>query len=219
MTILTRDYGKLRLQIKGGLKSPHKLAGHLEPLTLTDISFARTKYGDTVIEALAVESFYGLKKQLEFLNLVLKGNKFLEGLIFEGRSENELYFLVLEWWWRMKDFKTEKDFLLAEFLSEAFAWQVLKINGVFPETQRCLVCGEILNEKEGLCFEALAGGFRHERCGGVSAGGEMSAPGVWNLIRNFLEQPLDFWARAKNFSEDDLRSAQKFLNNFICCQG
>jgi len=247
-TILTRDYGKVRLQIKSGLKSGHKLSGHLEPLTLTDISWARTRYGDTAIEASAVEGFYGLKNNLDLLKLALDGNQLLEKFAPEGHSENNLYELGLRWWWLLKGLAGKSDVipegtqqrgclesvgdqdtiklqipacagmtkgteavLGAQTITAAFQWQVLKQEGLAPETGRCVVCGREMGT-EGGALDAEAGGFKHRECG--DSAGQIYTPAILKILDQFLTKPLEFW-RGKSVPAADLTVLEGLWREFV----
>ena len=184
-TVLTRDYGLLRLQIKSGLKVGHKLAGHLEPLTLTDITWARTRYGDTVIEASSVESFPALKSSLDALAPLLWGTRVLEKISPIEQPAQPLYALALERWWLTKNHSA--DLLKIRTLANAFLWQLLALEGLAPD---------ISNLTTALPSAA--------NCN----------PNALKTIRLFLNQPLNFWAN-KKIATRWLEPAESLLRSFI----
>lgn len=56
-TIYTKRYGKIRAMAKGVRKIKSKLAGHLEPFSLTNLMIVKGKMIDKIISARLIESF------------------------------------------------------------------------------------------------------------------------------------------------------------------
>lgn len=147
ITVLTPDYGKLRLMAKGVRKVRSKLAGGVELFSASQITFARGR-GDigTLISA-RLERYYGnIVSDIERVQLGYELIKLLNKSI-EDEAEKE-YFELLEHTFRALD-----DYANSERLIRAwFAAQLLCLGGHMPNLQTD-ARGEKLNPHENYEFD------------------------------------------------------------------
>jgi len=65
ITLFTREQGKVRAVARGARRSTSKLVGHLEPLTQGRFSMSTGKSLDYINQVQIIESFAGIKGDLE----------------------------------------------------------------------------------------------------------------------------------------------------------
>jgi DNA repair protein RecO (recombination protein O) len=124
VSVYSKERGKLMLVARGAKKIKSKLAGHLEPVSLSFLEIARGKSRDQLIGAQLIKSHAGIK------NDILKtaySNYFLEllnELTFENHADHRVFELTkkyLTFWTK----RTTMIWLLAElqlFLSFWHSW-------------------------------------------------------------------------------------------------
>ena len=66
-TIYTKDFGKIRARARGVKKENAKLKGHLEPLSLSAVSFVSGKNGPRLTGASLIQYFPKIRGDLEKL--------------------------------------------------------------------------------------------------------------------------------------------------------
>jgi DNA repair protein RecO (recombination protein O) len=94
--LYSRDRGKLELIARGTKKINSKLAGHLEPLSLSSIMVVRGRQFDYIGGAAAINCFIDLKSDLAKLAAAGQAVKATSELIKTGIDDNYIYLLLLD---------------------------------------------------------------------------------------------------------------------------
>jgi len=157
LTLYTPQRGKIRAVAKGTRKPGSKLAGHLEPFTLSRLMIARGQRFDYVTQAQTLRSFREIRD-----NLVLMGHAcYLAELVDQFAEEQiknqALYDLLLS---ALDNLTQARDLGL---LLRHFELHLLALAGYQPELYRCLSCKSEL-EPVVNAFSPAAGGMLCPRC-------------------------------------------------------
>jgi DNA repair protein RecO (recombination protein O) len=193
--LYTKEIGLVKAIGRGVRKQTAKLAGHLEPGTLSEVYIARSRGMGQITSAITIENFENIRKNFGKLDEMLK----ILGFFARGFAEEE---------------KDEKIFnLLADFLDslnlkvptlpqssprageevlvvEAFWWKLFSALGHCPETIKCAECGGCLKEKSEKYFSAKKGGVICEKCSVGEKDVLKISSNQIKLLRVFLVNPF-----------------------------
>ena len=136
VTLLTPHRGKLDVVAKGLLRSKSKLAGHLEPLTQSEVVLAHGRSMDLVTQAQTVEPFVALHGDLELLSSAMYLLELADRFTVEHADAQDVYELL--------DVALQR---LArgdgvQLVTRRFELGLLEATGFRPELEHCLVTGE-----------------------------------------------------------------------------
>jgi len=185
--LYTREIGVVKAIGRGVRKPAAKLAGHLEPGTLSEIYVAKARGMGQIASAIALDNFENIKNNFEKLVSVLKIFKFFTRH-FSEEEKDEKVFELLSGFLETTDNADFED--RAEILLEAFWWKLFDALGHRPETMRCAKCEATLEEKAENFFSATRGGVVCGKCfAGESSLARISADQI-KLLRIFLANPL-----------------------------
>ena len=134
VTLYSRDHGKLRAVAKGARRSTSKLIGHLEPLTLLQLSLAQTRSLDIITQAQIVENFTPLKGNLNAISRSLYVAELVDGFGSEANPNLALYHLALE---TLEAIGRSPD---SEWPLRYFELHLLEVSGLMPELYHCVEC-------------------------------------------------------------------------------
>jgi DNA repair protein RecO (recombination protein O) len=93
-TVYTVDFGKQVFRAQAVKKINSKLAGHLEPLTISNLFIAEAKGFKKIAGAQAIANFLNIKCDLQKLNYVLYCIEVFDSLVKENEKDTELYKLL-----------------------------------------------------------------------------------------------------------------------------
>ncbi len=160
VTLYSRDVGKLRAAAHGIRKPTSKMVGHLEPLNRVELSLVRSGSGDgldNITQAQVVESFPGLKANLESIAKGVYMAELVDGFGIEGGGNPETYALLVDTL-RFLDNYPESSLTL-----RYFEVQLLKFSGFMPELYRCVECRQEISPGQHV-FSPDVGGTLCRRC-------------------------------------------------------
>lgn len=126
ITLYSLEKGKLTLQAKGAKKILSKLAGHLEPLTLSKLNVTLGKNIDQLIGAQSLKSYAKLKNNLSTLGYASYFIELITSLTPENHPDPHLFSLV------QKSFdylESNNNFILARI---SFGFKLLYLLGFNP---------------------------------------------------------------------------------------
>jgi len=155
-TIYTRDFGKLELLAKGERKIASKLRGGLELFFLSEVEFIQGKNYKTLTDAILIDNFKNLRKDLKILGVLYKISEVFDALIKEAEPDDKIWNLLKEVFEKFKDIKPE-------IVYYYFFWNFLSYLGYQPELYYCSLCQKKLSP-ENIYFNPKEGGLTCGQC-------------------------------------------------------
>jgi DNA repair protein RecO (recombination protein O) len=152
-TILTPDLGKVKAIVKGARKPLSKLAGHLEPFSLTKCQLHEGKTFFTVTGAEIISPFVGIRESLGKTSQAYYYLEMVDALTGEAEEHAVLF-------WLLKDALTHLESTgetQERLLRTAFTLRLLANLGFLPELGHCVNCHAQLKPEENVFSLALGG--------------------------------------------------------------
>jgi len=163
-SVYTKDFGKLKILGKGIRKISSKLRSGIEIFYLSEIEFIQGKSYKTLTDAIAIEKFQDLRKDLARLDIAYRVAGLLDDLIRGEEKDKGVWDLLIEAFDKLND----SDFKNPELIYHYFFWNFSSLLGYKPEMHSCPVCENKL-KPEKLYFNPDRGGvickdcFKHEK--------------------------------------------------------
>lgn len=218
-TMYTLEKGLMRAVGKGVRKSAAKLAGHLEPGTLSEIYIAKSRGTGQITGAITLENFQDIKKNFLSLARTLEVLYFFVKNFREEEEDRKVFELLKEFMELAsrdagKDGEDSKR--KEKILTEAFWWKLFKIFGLKPEIIRCVVCSAKLTEKSKKIFNVEMGGAVCEKCMEEFKNFFPASDNQLKLLRIFWGNPLEDVLKVKISLEelDGLARIREAFRNY-----
>lgn len=154
--IYTKDFGKLELLAKGERKITSKLRGGLELFFLSEIEFIQGKNYKTLTDAILIDNFKNLRKDLKILGVLYKISEVLDALVKEAEPDEKIWNLLIETFKKLNAIKPE-------IVYYYFFWNFLSTLGYQPELYHCSLCQKKLSP-ENIYFNPKEGGLTCGQC-------------------------------------------------------
>lgn len=161
VAVYSLERGRLELVARGLKKIKSKLAGHLEPITLSDIMAVRGRQYDYAGAAVGRQGYFNIKNDLEKIAAAGAAIRVFNKIIKVGEADGEIFKLL-------KNFLDALDGAAGgkisfELLSWLFIFKLLVKLGHKPELYQCVNCrAKIL--PAGLKFDLSRGGLIGAEC-------------------------------------------------------
>jgi len=157
LTFFTPHLGKIQGFARSLRRPKSKLAGHLELLTRSQVSFARGRNIDTITGALAVNAFLPLRNDLWMTSCGLYVAELVHQFTAEHQENEALFHLTLETLERLC--REENKELVLRF----FELHLLEYAGYRPQLHECVSCHKALEQNINY-FSPAAGGLLCPAC-------------------------------------------------------
>ncbi|QQS16111.1 MAG: DNA repair protein RecO [Candidatus Moraniibacteriota bacterium] len=167
-TFFTQEGGKVKAMGRGSRKPAAKLAGHLETLSLIDLSIARSRGRGNISSAVVENMFPHIRRDEVSLRTALEAVSIIDRRMEDGEVDAEVFLLLLGFLRALEIVSalprqgsdevsrfSEKVFLL----SQGFLWKFLDRLGYRIEVRRCAAGQESLVAGERYCFSPDLGGI------------------------------------------------------------
>ena len=165
----TYRFGKVEVVGRAVRKIKSKLRQGAELFYCSEIEFIQGKSYKTLTDAIVIEKFLGIKKNLKRIALLHKISELVESFLREGERDVKLWRLFRETFLRLNgELPSRVNLLLVYYY---FFWNFLSLSGYLPELYGCVVCqkstgtGKIyFSAKEGglLCATCFVKGIVHD---------------------------------------------------------
>lgn len=233
--LYTQEQGLIKVPAKGVRRPTAKLAGHLEPATLSEVYVARSRGRGQITSAITVENFKKIKNSLDKLQVFIGISKFFSRFFSEGEEDKKIFDLLQAFLQAIDRNagrgKKEKD----ELATLAFWWKIFDQMGQKPEVINCLICKEKLrgqspnfSSRQKICRDSPKPDFRQKNYFSISKGGIICSSCVSRgknifpisenqikLLRLFLSNSLENVIKIK-ISDDELKGLTTLTKNFRC---
>lgn len=180
LTFLTPQMGKIQGFARSLRKTKSKLAGHLELLTYSQVSFARGRNLDTITGSQTVNSFMAIKSDLWLSSCGLYVAELVNQFASEHQENYSLFALVLE---ILDLFCQDND---KELVLRYFELRLLHNAGYRPQLKQCVACHRALEAVENF-FSPSSGGLLCPECsytGPFARPVSVNAQKVLRLLQN-----------------------------------
>jgi len=159
LTLLTPEFGKLRVLAKGVRKIRSRKAGHLERFMRTALLIARGRELDVISQAEVIAPHPRLREDLARSTMAHYVAELAETFAPEGEESRALYRLLAD---TLDRLDTEDGLQQAVRYYEL---HLLEIAGFRPQVDLCVGCGDPLREERGpYGFDPSRGGVLCPRC-------------------------------------------------------
>jgi DNA repair protein RecO (recombination protein O) len=142
-TFFTEEFGKIELIAKGSQKTTAKLSGHLEIPSYVWIKFSLGRK-NKLISALEIEPFLELKNHFFALCFSFEVLDFLDKLTIFNQKDTNLFHLLSETFFYLKENFKKGRFIL-EFFLLYFKAKTLFFSGWTPYLEGCVICNKEAN--------------------------------------------------------------------------
>ena len=156
--LFTRESGKLKAVAKGVRKLRSRKAGHLEPLTRTNLLLARGRDILLVTQAETVEAFTPLREDLKLWELANHIIELLDRFTYEEGENRALYRLLVDTLGRLAGEPQP------ELVVHYYEVRLLDLVGYRPQLFHCAICGKEIKAEDQF-FSAEHGGVLCPSCG------------------------------------------------------
>lgn len=129
LTIYTKEFGKIQVLAKGTKKLESKLRYHLEPLSYSLLILVEGKNFRIVKDAVLMDQFLSIRKDLEKIKVVYKIIDLVDELIAGEEKDENIWFLISKTLKAVDGNKISTDLALPEFEGS-----LLKLLGYDPKT-------------------------------------------------------------------------------------
>lgn len=157
LTLYSLDMGKIQGIAKGIRRPRSKLAGHLELLSYSNVTFVRGHNLDTITGSQTIDSFLPLKSDLDLTACTLYLTELVHQFTAEHVENRFLFQLLIETMHRLCQASNR------ELLLRYFELHLLDTSGYRPQLKECVVCRQPLKPVTNL-FSSSAGGILCSNC-------------------------------------------------------
>ena len=141
-TIYTRDFGKINVLARAIRKISSKLRSGADLFYLAEIEFIQGKIYKTLTDAILIDKFKNLRKNLARLNIASEIGGLLDKLIYNQQREEKIWEILLEAFQELNNpgFKSAH----LKIIYYYFFWRLIRILGYLPELFQCPICNQRL---------------------------------------------------------------------------
>jgi DNA repair protein RecO (recombination protein O) len=171
----TAENGKVRAVAKGVRKTKSKFGARLEPMSHVRLLLYRGRELDIVSQAEAVEPLSPMLSSLDRASQGLAVVEAVDQLSLEREPNPQLYRMLVG---VLRTIATSPSPLNVA----AFYWKLLANEGMRPELDRCVRCGEAEPDVQFVAFDLNEGGVLCRSC----RSGHAVSPGALTILREIL---------------------------------
>jgi len=194
-TVYTKDFGKLELLAKAVRKIKSKLRAGLELFYLSEIEFIQGKTHKTLTDAILINNFKNLRKDLTRLTIAYKISEVFDRLVRGQEFDKKLWQLLNETFTKLND--CQLSIVNCQLLYHYFLWNLISLLGYQPGLYRCSLCQKRL-VPEKLYFSAKEGGIICNQCQKKTKSETLIvSPDIVKIIRILLKKDWAFLGKLK----------------------
>ncbi len=220
-SVYTKDFGKLEILGKAIRKISSKLRSGAEIFYLSEIEFIQGKVHKTLTDAIPIEKFTNLRKDLKRLVVAYKISETLDNLVKGQEPDKNIWQLLNETFHRLNNWKIENSLKIEncklKIVYFHFLWNLLSILGYQPELYNCALCQKKLIP-EKLYFNPKEGGVICQNCFQKVKSGKEINPEIVKILRIILEKNWPILSKLKIETEylKGLASVSKNYFSLVC---
>lgn len=194
-TVYTKDFGKLDILGKAIRKISSKLRSGAENLYFSEIEFIQGKAYKTLTDAILIEKFGNIRRDLGKLAIASKISEVLDDLTIGGQEADEkVWQLTMETLRRLDGSAARLNICL--LLYYYFLWNLFFVLGYKPELYCCAACRKRLTVPK-FYFNSKEGGIVCPDCFNKGISGKEISPEAIKIIRIILEKKWQTLSKLK----------------------
>lgn len=193
-TVYTKDFGKLTILGKAIRKISSKLRSGIELFYLSEIEFIQGKTHKTLTDAILIESFSNLRKNLIKLTVASKISKVLDYLVRSPEPDEKIWSLLKEVFYKLDTLEVGPYRL--ELIYYYFLWNLLSILGYQPELYHCPLCQKKISSGK-IFFSPKEGGIICQKCSQLVKLNQEVSPEVIKILRIIFQKDWKILLRLK----------------------
>jgi DNA repair protein RecO (recombination protein O) len=160
-TVLTEDFGKIKILGKAIRKITSKLKSSINYIGLSEIEFIQGKVQKTLIDAELLDCYKNAKCDLPKLKVVHKIADVVNSLVSEEEMDSDVYNLLKDSFDRLNN--SELTLLQSQMIYFYFIWNLFNLLGYKPEVYKCVVCQKKLPQ-DNIYFSSDGAGLVCSDC-------------------------------------------------------
>jgi len=213
VTLLSPDYGKLKVVARGARKPKSRLRGGIQAFTQTHLMLHTGRSLDIITGSETSKCFY-FREDLDKLTMVVYWADLLERILPEREANPAIYYLFLSLLYLLESVDRNPEEIRA--LNHLFELKLVCIAGYSPDLVSCIRCAEALSSREGrLWFNLEHGGIICNCCVQKSEMGILPVSrGTLALIRHWMSMEFQQFHRIK-VSDYNLKELDRLLPAYL----
>jgi DNA repair protein RecO (recombination protein O) len=216
-TFYTKDFGKLEILGKAIRKISSKLRLGTDVFYLSEIEFIQGKAHKTLTDAVLVDKFKNLRKDLKRSAVAYKIAEILDDLIKDQEKDEKIWRLVLETFHKLDNLTLlPVNYFLIYYY---FLWNLFSVLGYQPEIYKCFFCQKKL-EPNKIYFCIQEGIIACSQCSKKTKGVIAINEGLVKILRIILKKDWLTFKRLKieNYQKKALKEISENYLNFVAEQ-
>lgn len=211
ITFYTKDFGRLEILGRAIRKISSKLKSGVEEFYLSEIEFIQGKKHKTLTDAIVLEKFNNIKKDLAKLKTAHKIAEVFIDLVTGQEKDNNVWSLLVLALTKINNGRFSASGLRIQYYW--FFWNLVSILGYLPELYNCPLCHKKL-EPGKFCFCPEEGGIVCESCSRSRNEKEEVSINTVKILRILLAGNR-FPARKLKVSSEDLQQLKLVSDYFL----
>ncbi len=207
LTLYTPGFGKIDAKAKGVRKTTSRMSGHLQPLTRCMLQLAQGHASDVVTGCETLESFQGIREDLERLSRALYVCELVDRMLPDRLPGYVTYRLLLDTLRRLE--KDEN----ADSVLRFFEMRLMDQSGFRPQLEVCVACSQALPPEQNF-FAPQAGGTVCRACVPGLAGPRVLSLNGLKVLRLLQRGPYNDIARLK-MAPELAEEVERHLRSYI----
>jgi DNA repair protein RecO (recombination protein O) len=211
--VYTKEFGKLELLAKAVRKIKSKLRSGLDVFYLSEVEFIQGKAQKTLTDAILLDGFKNLRKDLTRLAIARKVAEVFIGLVSGQEKDERLWRLLTETFKRLDAENLRPG--VRDLIYHYFVWNFLSLLGYQLDLYHCSLCQRRL-VPENIYFSPKEKGLVCSNCQGkIKPGKSFILPlDVIKIIRMLLKKDWIVLARLK-IGDEDFASLKTISNLYL----
>lgn len=192
LRVYTKEFGKLDILAKAVRKITSKLRSGADLFYLSEVEFIQGKKQKTLTDAMAVDKFSNIRKDLDKLRIAAQIAETFDSLVCGQEKDEELFNLLNESFSKLNDCRGPRASLIYYY----FFWNLFFLLGYQVDLYNCVICQDKLFPSE-LYFSVEDGGIvcgaclsKAAKCGTITAD-------IIKIIRLFIRKDWQTLERLK----------------------
>jgi len=210
LTLFTKEFGKLQVLGRAIRKIKSKLRPGVELFCCSEIEFIQGRTFKTLTDAVILDSFRNLRKDLARMKIVFRIAEIVDKLIKGEEKDKKIWRLLLETFKRL-DSSSVSGLLIYYY----FVWNLFSVLGYQIDLYHCSICQKKLTSDK-LYFNFEEGGIVCSKCFRKNKDrfNLPISPEVVKILRLFIERDWDILAKLK-ISDKDKRDLASVSESFL----